>query len=71
MKNLKIHAVYALCAMSAALSAAPPPPPSGGPGCWPPPCIPVDNGLLVLIGAGVVLGLKTLYSFRKKAGQSY
>lgn len=44
----------------------PPPPPGGtGPPCWPPPCIPIDNGieLLVLGGAAIAavfLGKKTL-----------
>ena len=36
--------------------SAQPAPPGGDPPCWPPPCIPVDNGLLVAIGAAVVFG---------------
>lgn len=30
--------------------------PPGGPPCWPPPCIPIDGGILLLIGAGALLG---------------
>lgn len=30
----------------------------GGPPCWPPPCIPIDGGLSLLIGAGALLGGK-------------
>ncbi|MGV9011229.1 MAG: PID-CTERM protein-sorting domain-containing protein [Flavobacteriales bacterium] len=32
------------------------PGPGGGPPCWPPPCIPIDGGLSLLIGAGALLG---------------
>ncbi len=42
-------------------------PPAGGPPpCWPPPCIPVDGGLGFLIVAGVALGGKKLYDFKKQ-----
>jgi len=27
-----------------------------GPPCWPPPCIPIDGGISLLIGAGMLLG---------------
>lgn len=46
--------------------SAPPPPPAGSPGCWPPPCIPVDNGVIFLIIAGVIFGVKKIYDLRKK-----
>jgi len=46
--------------------SAPPPPPAGSPACWPPPCIPIDNGVIFLILAGVILGLKKIYDLRKK-----
>lgn len=48
------------------LFLAAPPPPSGGPGCWPPPCVPIDGGLSLLIAAGVLYGGKTLYDKRKE-----
>ena len=38
-----------------------PPGGGGGPGCWPPPCIPIDNGIEWLLIAGVLLGVKTAY----------
>lgn len=46
--------------------AAPPPPPAGSPGCWPPPCIPVDGGIGFLIAAGAAYGVKKLYNSHKK-----
>jgi hypothetical protein len=46
----------------------PPPPPGGGdePGCWPPPCIPIDGGISLLIAAGAVYGGRKLYSKQKE-----
>ncbi|MES2514164.1 MAG: hypothetical protein V4580_08460 [Bacteroidota bacterium] len=45
---------------------SPPPsgntPPSGGsPTCWPPPCIPIDGGISLLIAAGAIYGGKKLF----------
>ncbi len=48
------------------LLSAPPPPPSGSPGCWPPPCIPIDGGVTFLIAAGAAYGAKKLVDARKK-----
>ncbi len=41
--------------------------PGGGgqPPCWPPPCIPIDGGLSLLIGAGALLGGKKALDARK------
>lgn len=41
------------------------PGPPGGPPCWPPPCIPIDGGLSLLIGAGALLGGKKALDLRK------
>ncbi len=42
--------------------AMPPPPPSGGSfDCWPPPCVPIDGGISLLIAAGAVYGGRKLY----------
>ncbi len=45
--------------------AGPPPPPSGASGggfaCWPPPCIPIDGGISLLIAAGAIYGGRKLY----------
>lgn len=50
--------------------AAPAPPPSGAtggaPGCWPPPCIPIDGGISLLIAAGAIYGGRKLYSNQKE-----
>jgi hypothetical protein len=32
----------------------------GGAGCWPPPCIPIDGGIGLLVLAGVAWGSKKL-----------
>ena len=58
--------------LTASASFAPPtkpPPPIGGAGagCWPPPCVPIDNGIVFLIAAAVLYGGKKLYDFQKKA----
>lgn len=59
--------VFGIVTLSRALPP-PPPPPDGGdePGCWPPPCIPVDGGISLLIAAGVVYGGRKLYSKQKE-----
>ncbi len=38
----------------------------GGPDCWPPPCVPIDGGISLLIAAGIGLGAKKAYDTRKK-----
>lgn len=45
--------------------AAPAPPPTGGAACWPPPCIPIDGGISLLIAAGAIYGGSKLYSKQK------
>ena len=48
--------------VTAVCNALPPPPPSGGvPDCWPPPCIPIDGGISLLIAAGAIYGGRKLY----------
>ena len=37
----------------------------GSPPCWPPPCIPIDGGLGVLLAAGALLGGKKVYDATK------
>ena len=44
----------------------PPPPPTDEPGCWPPPCIPIDGGISLLIAAGAIYGGRKLYSKQKE-----
>ncbi len=40
----------------------PPPPPS----CWPPPCIPIDGGVSILIAVGIAYGAKKINDTNKK-----
>jgi len=48
--------------------AGPPPNPTNGgtPGCWPPPCIPIDGGISLLIAAGAIYGGRKLYKNKKE-----
>ncbi|MBL7935554.1 MAG: hypothetical protein JNM51_07080 [Bacteroidia bacterium] len=59
--------VFGIVTLSRALPP-PPPPPDGGdePGCWPPPCIPIDGGISLLIAAGAIYGGKKLYGNQKE-----
>lgn len=41
-------------------------PPNGGGPCWPPPCIPIDGGISLLIAAGAIYGSKKLYTKNKE-----
>lgn len=56
---------FGIVSLCAALPP-PPPPPGGEPGCWPPPCIPIDGGISLLIAAGAIYGGKKLYSKQKE-----
>ena len=41
--------------------------PAGGePGCWPPPCVPIDGGISFLIAIGAAFGGKKAYDVLKK-----
>jgi len=71
MKNLQktyiLFFLLLLTPIDVILGAGPPPPPPN-PGCWPPPCIPIDGGVCFLIFAGLALGAFKIYtSFKRKA----
>lgn len=67
MKKIKLILTFALVLVgSQILLSAPPPPPAGSPGCWPPPCVPIDGGVSLLIVAGAAYGAKKLVDSRKK-----
>lgn len=58
---------------STAWAAGPPGPPGGGgggggsnPPCWPPPCVPIDGGIVYLMTAGMAIGV---YRYLKKRPQ--
>lgn len=58
--------VFASGNLFAQPSGTPPGGPSGAqPPCWPPPCIPVDGGISVLIALGAAYGSKKAYDFYK------
>lgn len=70
MKTLKFLFTALFLLSSQFLISAPAPPPSGttgSPACWPPPCVPIDTGILFLIAAGAIYGAKKLYDSRKTA----
>jgi len=56
--------------LSLAAYSAPAPPPTGGPGCWPPPCIPIDGGISLLMMAGAAYGAKKFHEARKNKDSS-
>lgn len=67
MKKFKLILTITLLLFgSKIIFSAPPPPPSGSPGCWPPPCVPIDGGVTFLIAAGAAYGAKKLVDARKK-----
>ena len=72
MKAYSKKFLTVLFLLTASASFAPPsqpPPPVGGGGasCWPPPCVPIDNGVVFLIAVAALYGGKKLYDFQKKA----
>ena len=40
--------------------------PPTGPSCWPPPCIPIDGGVSILIAAGLAYGVKKINDIQKR-----
>lgn len=68
MKTIKILITVLLVFGFQCLNAAPAPPPggTGGPGCWPPPCVPIDGGIVFLMVAAGLYGAKKIYDLRKK-----
>jgi hypothetical protein len=65
MKSLKISLAFLLVFFGSQMSFAAPGPPTSGPVCWPPPCVPIDGGVVFLIAAGAIYGLKKIYDLRK------
>lgn len=58
---LALFAIVLLTGVTALHGQPPPPPPPSGPPCWPPPCIPVDGGIVFAIGAAAVFGGRKIY----------
>lgn len=58
--------IFIVTGVAYAIAGPPPPPPGGAqPGCWPPPCVPIDGGISILIAAGALYGGKKLYQKHK------
>lgn len=57
--------IFILTAATFSVAGPPPPPPQGSPTCWPPPCVPIDGGISLLIAAGALYGGKKLYNKQK------
>lgn len=70
-RQYKIAAALVLfCVVCAVTMHAQPPPPPDDPPCWPPPCVPVDGGILFAVGAAAIFGGKKLYnSFKSNKGE--
>lgn len=66
MKFKYISALSFLIFINLKAYSAPPPPPGGSPLCWPPPCVPIDGGISILMAAGALLGGKKLYDISKE-----
>lgn len=68
MKALKtcLTILFVLC-VNTLLFSVPSPPSTSGPTCWPPPCVPIDGGVSLLMVAGAALGAKKIYDHRKKS----
>lgn len=79
--NTKFLSILVLSVgVTAACFAGPPPHPANGgngtgnqngngggpPGCWPPPCVPIDGGISLLIAAGAIYGGRKLYKNKKE-----
>jgi hypothetical protein len=66
MSNKQKILLGILAAITSVTYAAPPPPPGTGPACWPPPCVPIDGGITLLMAAGAAYSVKKFYESRKK-----
>lgn len=66
LRQLFLIAFFAVIGAVSYAAAPPPPPPGNGPACWPPPCVPIDGGITLLMAAGAAYGAKKFHESRKK-----
>jgi hypothetical protein len=70
MRSFRLVLTLGLVLLGTLVTFSAPGPPSststgGAPGCWPPPCIPIDGGITILIAAGAAYGAKKIFDSRK------
>lgn len=69
MKHLVVKSILVLIAvMAVSVVYAQTGPPAAGPGpggCFPPPCVPIDGGISLLVAAGIGLASKKAYDHHK------
>jgi hypothetical protein len=65
-KSQYIYLIIFFVLFAAPAFCAGPPLPPDPTVCWPPPCVPIDGGISLLIVAGAAYGGKKIYDFRKK-----
>lgn len=71
-KQLLLTLAFSMALVFVSLDSFAPPTAGGGPtsgggaGCWPPPCIPIDGGIGLLMAAGIAIGGKKLLDMRTK-----
>ena len=58
--KLKYVFVIILLALSSSFFAQLPPGGPGGPGCWPPPCVPIDGGITIFSIIAAAFGYRFL-----------
>lgn len=64
--KIVLSLLFIIASTAICLAGPPPPPPQGSPLCWPPPCVPIDGGISLLIAAGALYGGKKLYNKQKE-----
>lgn len=68
MKKSLYLIAFLLFSFSTEMKAQPPDPGNGGggPGCFPPPCVPIDGGLSWLLLAGAAYGGKKIFDIKQE-----
>jgi len=65
MKKIKLLFIFCLFTLLANTDLVAQPGAPDEPGCWPPPCVPIDGGIVALIIAGAAYGTKKIYDLKK------
>lgn len=69
MKKIRLFLLFIACNLFFSInvfSQLPPDNEEETPGCWPPPCVPIDGGIVFLIAAGAAYGSKKIYDYKKQ-----